>query len=621
MEIVRLTLAVGIVLITQVISNETFGQGIQVVGRSSITGRVIELKPGLIEIQQKDGKLVTCKIQDKDEQAISIGGNATRVPCKISVTGNIETRLIEKGMIVHFFGQSNAYGKTTGEITNLVVLDRDASDELKVDFLERPPTPRDAAKVEVIGRVVNLSANRLQLQVPKAKWSKKERIVFTTSNDSVLEFDDDNLNRVQPDDIVRRAVVLELSNGEKVISEIDVYFAADRTEITTSYHGKLEQEFSHISDSPGEPREIRSDHFVLHTDVSDRNAKILLAKLETMYNLIGGYYSARPTAPIVCYVVRDLRKWPRGQLPARGIAKIAEPAGVTLTVKNGATGQTAATVYSCDKHGVVQHEAVHSFCAQTFGKVGPVWYAEGMAEMGQYWKPGESRVNIDPVVIDYLTNATPKKMSDIDAAGQITGDSWQAYAWRWALCHMLATNPNYSRRFKKLGLNMMTGKEDSFENAFGKVAGQISFEYDQFVKHLDNGYRSDLCAWDWRTKAANITSDQRLKKIVKAKKGWQATKLKTRSGVKYQFVTQGKWATSSRSDEIDADGHPDGSGKMIGMVFDNNLKIGKPFELGTKGTFVAEEGQLFVRCRDDWNRLSDNDGQVTLYVRRAQKEE
>ena len=38
---------------------------------------------------------------------------------------------------------------------------------------------------------------------------------------------------------------------------------------------------------------------------------------------------------------------------------------------------------------------------------------------------------------------------------QDTGDCWQNYAWRWALCHLLVNNPNYSATFRKVGLKML----------------------------------------------------------------------------------------------------------------------------------------------------------------------
>ena len=40
----------------------------------------------------------------------------------------------------------------------------------------------------------------------------------------------------------------------------------------------------------------------------------------------------------------------------------------------------------------------------------------------------------------------------------------------------------------------------SFESVYGPVAREISFEYDLFVRQLDNGYRPDLCAWQWDRK-------------------------------------------------------------------------------------------------------------------------
>ncbi|MDB4385984.1 hypothetical protein N9Z47_01345, partial [bacterium] len=461
------------------------------------------------------------------------------------------------------------------------------------------------------------AGNRLQLQVPKSKWAKKERISFAVSDDCVLEIADDHLNRVQPNDIVVQANILEFSNGEAAVNRIEIQMVPEREQITTSNHERLEQEFSLYSDDPGEPREMRSKHFVLYTDVSDRSANILLSKLETMYALVSGYFSARPNSVIECYVVGDLGKWPSGQLDPRGIAKIAEPAGVTLSTSG--PGGVKAVVYSCDKHSVVQHEAIHAFCSLTFGKTGPVWYSEGMAEMGQYWIPGETAVNIDPVVIDYLVNSPQKSLASIVAAGQITGDSWQAYAWRWALCYMLASNPNYDRRFKKLGMNLMSGGSDSFELAFGKVKDQISFEYNFFVKHLGNGYRSDLCAWDWNVKCSNLSSSGRISHKTKALRGWQATKLLVRPGVSYDYVAQGKWQVDV-GDEVTADGRSDGTGRLLGMVFSKDYREGQPFELGERGQFTGQvEGQLYVRCRDNWTELSDNDGELMLHIRRTPK--
>jgi hypothetical protein len=303
-------------------------------------------------------------------------------------------------------------------------------------------------------------------------------------------------------------------------------------------------------------------------------------------------------------------------LPPQGIAQISEPAGVTVSARLGQT--TRAIVYSCDDHGVVQHESIHAYCSQTFGSTGPTWYSEGMAEMGQYWKKGQLAVDIKPTVIQYLKRSTPKKMLDIVAAGQITGDSWQAYAWRWALCHLLAMNPNYAGQFKTLGIAMMRRQPNaSFESAYGVVAREISFEYDQFVRQVDNGYRADLCAWQWNRKFQFIRGTRYATTKPTAKYGWQASGVKLEAGKSYDYAAKGTWTYSPDWDPVDANGQQDGRGRLMGVIM-KDYQLSEPFELGVRGTFVApQDGDLYLRCRDRWTEIADNDGTLTVYFRFA----
>ena len=164
----------------------------------------------------------------------------------------------------------------------------------------------------------------------------------------------------------------------------------------------------------------------------------------------------------------------------------------------------------------------------------------------------------------------------------------------------------------------MAEKQDSFERVYGDVALEISFEYDQFVQNFGNGYRVDLCSWEWKP-CSNLTSNKRIKQEVAAKRGWQATKLQTRADVSYDFAGQGKWKLTTSGDEISADGDGSGRGKLIGAIL-KDYQLGEPFELGEKGSFVAQsDGQLYVRCRDQWTGLQDNQGEITLHLRRTAK--
>ena len=92
-----------------------------------------------------------------------------------------------------------------------------------------------------------------------------------------------------------------------------------------------------------------------------------------------------------------------------------------------------------------------------------------------------------------------------------------------------------------------------------------------------------------------------------------------RPDVSYDYVAQGTWRVDV-GDEVTADGRPNGTGRLMGMVFSKDYREGQPFELGERGQFTAQvEGQLYVRCNDSWNELSDNDGELTLYIRRTPK--
>ena len=153
----------------------------------------------------------------------------------------------------------------------------------------------------------------------------------------------------------------------------------------------------------------------------------------------------------------------------------------------------------------------------------------------------------------------------------------------------------------------MTGQADSLESAFANQLKQMSFEYDLFLQNLGNGYRVDLCSWDWKTTFKKLTATDRLDCGIKARAGWQATGLLAESGQAYDFACQGQWKIDSQT-QTDAGGDGAGQGALVG-VWLAGYQLSEPFALGTRGKFVApKEAQLFVRCRDAWTSLGDNEG-------------
>ena len=482
----------------------------------TFSGIITEVKVGELSVRLDDGQVERYAIQDSSAPAVSVAGKAYNIPADVELAGEVPIDLVERGMVVQFQALCTREGKCSGLVTAAKLINasgvvpaqtsnggsaagepiKKQAELMQVKFLEQPADSTSPTKVKVTGRVLSFASNKLQLQIQPGRLNRQGRIEFDFAADAKLILGERSLDRAVAGDTVRLGQAIVFKSGEKVIQRVRIAATGKRDSLTKSFHGKLENKFRHLSNEPSKPREIRSAHFVLQTDLSDRSANILLAKLETMFGLVSAYFRQQPQRPIECYIVRDLANWPN-ELDAAAAKQIRDGSGIT--VSQGLGDQAKAVVYACDDHAIVQHEAMHAFCAQTFGGLGPVWYSEGMAELGQYWRPTVKGVSIDPVVVSYLKNAPEQKLTDIVSAGQITGDSWQAYAWRWALCYLLAKNPNYAARFKTLGINLMTGKKDSLESAFANQLKQMSFEYDLFLKHLGNGYRVDLCSWDWKT--------------------------------------------------------------------------------------------------------------------------
>lgn len=581
-----------------------------------IEGAVKSVGSGVITVTDSAGKDVEFKIQPNDEKGVPLSGTQAVInfPAQVEIRGVLKPESLTSGTLVRFTGRVNRLGRTEGAVAQMVVFDEKRYD-LGLEVVKEPDQRGGYAQCTITGDVFSCRDNRLVVNVPTTEYARNNRLAFGLSKDVKISLESDNYRRAKTGDKVMRLLAARFSTGDIVIKELTVEVTGDAAPATETASVDLSK-YRHLSDAPSKPRDVRSAHFLLHTDVSDRNAQILLDTLETMIVLVSNYFGRPPAGMLECYVVRDLQQWPPGLIPPEGVAKISEPAGVTLSVRVGNLAKSI--VYSCDKVGVVQHESVHAYCQQTFGDTGPTWYAEGVAEMGHYWKKDQLAVEIDPVVINYLKNSPPKKMLDIVAAGQVTGDSWQAYAWRWALCHLLANNPNYAGRFKGLGIALMSQQPGfSFESVYGPVAREISFEYDFFVQHLENGYRSDLCAWQWARKFQYLPGQGYVTVKVAAKYGWQATGVKLAAGQSLDYSAKGTWKLQPGGGDLTADGDANGQGRLAGITM-KDFSLGEPFDLGSRGTCTAaQEGDLYLRCRDRWSQIGDNDGTLSVYLRKS----
>ncbi len=392
--------------------------------------------------------------------------------------------------------------------------------------------------------------------------------------------------------------------------------------------GPEKREATTDADREGGLRTVRSKSFLITTDLSEEEARELLARLETMLRLVSAYWGRPHRGVIPMYVAKDFTRWPAEQVASMdraGVQSIRRGGGLTVseTVVSGNAFRSKATVYAVADRGTPQHEAVHAYCTHAFGTCGPVWYAEGMAEVGNYWQEQDDNSVQAPLqVIRFLKRSDPKPLQAIvDSRLQTSGDSWQNYASRWALCHLLGHNPNYALRFKPLGLQLLnpTLRNVGFWQVYGTQAEEIDFEYRLLLQNLEPGYRVDLCRWDWKTKFRSPRGGRPVVSKIAADHGWQASRLCVTADATYEFATEGSWTIASGGVAIDANGSEEGAGKLIGVVFSDG-QLSAPFALAAEGTFTAPaSGDLFLRCQDGWGHLADNSGTITVRIKASDR--
>lgn len=368
--------------------------------------------------------------------------------------------------------------------------------------------------------------------------------------------------------------------------------------------------------------DYRSQNFLLHTDLSSEDAEKLLVRLETMLKIVSRYWGAKNRKTIECHVINKIANWSKTGLDQNALRQAGSGGGITMsqTRSVGRVANTEAIAFASAVRGTPLHEAVHAYCYLNFGRTGPTWYSEGMAEMGNFWDENDPTVTAPDYVIRYLRRSKPVSLREITDPNNKTGDGWQNYAWRWALCHLLANNPNYSSRFRVLGLGILTNKPGAtFGRTFGNMKEELEFEYRFLLNHLGRGFDAKACAWDWKTKFKKPRGSSGLVSTIKANGGWQASRLRVSSGETYSFTTDGEWRTHPEQEWLTADGGDGGKGSLMGVLYvDGVLK--PPFKLGATGTFTAEHnGDLYLRCQDDWTSVTNNDGKMKVTMKKSDR--
>ena len=584
----------------------------------TLRGTLAAIRPGHLSLKDDNGKIWNVLVPPPGRDVVTLAsGQRLRFPADVQIVGSYPVTELQTGQILRFQGDVNRLGKTQG-VLQAIQLVSDQTVTIGIKVLQAADKANAYSKCEIVGNFLRSAKGRLFVRIPpKNGFTRRSTLSFAVADDLRAELRTTDPGRARAGAKVIQLEVVRLNTKDLVAKTLRVEVNAQTSRAET-LDERLNNKYSNLSDAKRQPRVIRSPRFTFMTDISDRQARILLDKLETMATLLTRYFGRGPKYQVEGFIVNDLRVWPEGVLTEpTGVAKIREGAGICFTSSLG--NQRRAKLYACDDQGVIQHECTHGFCSLTFGSTGPTWLAEGIAELGQYWRLGQTAVDINPRVLTYLQQAKPKKkLLDIAVPGNVPAGNWRDYAWRWALCHMLAHNPNYATRFKPLAISLMQGTQGvSFSSVYGPLAPQISFEYRLFLQHMELGYRADLCAWQWNNKFRILKSQQRAQAKIKARYSWQASGVTLQQGTSYDLAATGTWALEQDGSRYDADGDDTGRGALVGCVF-RDYRLSSVMTLGKSATFRApSDGQLFLRCQDNLNALGDNAGEIVVHLRRS----
>jgi hypothetical protein len=598
----------------------TTGAQVAIVAELSLSGTVEAAAAGRVSLRDGTGTRHELLVQESDARGVPLrDGRMLAFPAEVRVTGPLDVTRLAPGTMVRIAATLDGRGTAAGPVAEVVVVDRRA--EAGVTWAAGPPTAGSQAACTVTAPVKLATKNRLVVELPaEQRLGGRAAIALplTAATHAILESDE--LERIQPGATVVSLAAVRIETGDLVARSLVVENPAAAAAARRGDDALWEKHRGKSDEPRPAAAEVRSAHFAFLTDVSEREAAVILDKLERMVGCLERFLGRPARGVVQGFIVRDPAAFPPAALrEPLGVEKIRRGEGVCFNASLGERRE--AVLYSCANHGVVQHECVHGVCHLTFGSTGPTWLAEGLAELGNYWRDDDPAVVIEPAVMAYLQATEPKRrLLEIAVPGRVDAGTWQDYAWRWALCHLLANNPNYAPRFRPLAIDLMEGKPGvSFESVYGAVARELSFEYDELLRTVGNGYRADLAAWPWAERGKFRPLDRGSLKCppVKAARGWQASRLAVAQGMAYEVEVSGTWRTAPAAAAVGAAGAADGHGRLVGVVF-RDFALGAEVPLEAGRPFVApDSGDLYLRCRDDWTQLGDNSGQISVTFRRA----
>lgn len=302
------------------------------------------------------------------------------------------------------------------------------------------------------------------------------------------------------------------------------------------------------------------------------------------------------------------------------------------------------------------HEGTHAAMNRIFGRVGPGWYREGIAELlGTHrFVDGKLTMGFFPedkrqvelwgrikIVRDAIEKDGPRSISDIVNTRTKEFLSVDSYAWCWALQSFGHNHPKFAPAFRELHDEMYRSTHavtKRFLSYYHSQRAEIDRGWELFLDQLDYGYDSRQETIT-TTAARQLPGDEIATLQIDTQKGWQSSGLKLPPGVAVDVSARGRFQVKAESPPWISE--PQGvtieyyQGRPLGMLIAaivaegdaaaGNERSGtsawsETYGIGRRGRITSKrDGVLYFRINERADRMSDNRGQITVRIRASSK--
>jgi tetratricopeptide (TPR) repeat protein len=239
--------------------------------------------------------------------------------------------------------------------------------------------------------------------------------------------------------------------------------------------------------------EVRSQHFRVLSDGSDKDARRMAREFEQMRAVFSRQF---PTlrldsgAPLLVLAVRDENSM-KALVPALWKTKGAKPAGIFQRGWEKSFALVRLDTVSQEDYEVIYHEYTHSFIHMNY-RLCPLWLDEGLADFFANTRFQKDKIYIG-VPSRHMRTSFLKPLIPLDVLLSVTqrspyyhdeGKVQSFYAQSWALTHFLMLSPemDHGKRLGKYFQLLQAGgdRKKIFEEAIGDPT-EIQAKLDRYT--------------------------------------------------------------------------------------------------------------------------------------------